>query len=123
MARTALTAFFSSHDDAVAARDALLGRGFAAADVTVSTDLTSDPVAAEAPGQAYANQATQAGAGLAAWVKSSFTSMTDADTTDAERMADIQRAGATLSVMVEESEARTASALLEAHRAIAVHAG
>lgn len=120
MDRTKLIAIFGSQADALAARAALVEAGFDSESLTVSSELTADPVAAEAPGQAYANQQTRTGAGIGAWVKSGFRSGRDSDTTDAERMADIQRGGAVLTIAPGDADFQRVSSLIEAYRPVAV---
>jgi hypothetical protein len=120
MGRNTLTAVFTSMREAAEARDALIGAGFQSADLTISADLTSDGIAAEAPGQAYENQHTQSGAGIVAWVKSSFSNVRDEDTSDAQRMADVQRGSAVLSFSGSESDLDRASEVLEAQRPVAL---
>ena len=111
---------FSSAEEAVAARRSLVDAGYADASIEVTADLTSDGVAAEAPGQAYENQQTVPGAGLLAWLRSSFTSITDDDTADAQRLADIQRGAAVLTIEAGESEFDRLRQVLTPHHPIAV---
>ena len=120
MERNMLTAVFGSTLEAAKAREALISAGLQGRDVTISADLTSDGIAAEAPGQAYENQHTDTGAGIVAWVKSSFTTVKDDDTTEAQRMADVQSGSAVLSFSGSGSDLDRASEVLEAHRPISL---
>ena len=120
MTSTNVIAIFGSRADALGARAALVDAGFDPETLTVSPDLTADPMAAEAPGQAYANQRTTTGAGVGAWIKSGFRSGLDSDTADAERMADIQRGGAVLTIASGDADLQRIRTLIEPHRPVAV---
>jgi hypothetical protein len=54
---TLLTGIFDTVSAAERARDALVAEGIARERITLSAQQTSDGIAAEAPGQAYENQA------------------------------------------------------------------
>lgn len=57
MAKPLVTGIFDSSAAAARAREALLAQGIAGERVTTSAVETSDGIAAEAPGEAYENQA------------------------------------------------------------------
>ena len=57
MANALVTGIFDSSAAAARAREALLAQGIAGERITMSEMQTSDGIAAEAPGEAYENQA------------------------------------------------------------------
>ena len=66
MTRNMVEGIFGSRGAAEQAKLKLLGNGIAETCICLSTELTADDVAAEAPGQTYSNQPGKpAGAGLA----------------------------------------------------------
>jgi hypothetical protein len=108
---------FSTRQDALRAREALLYDGFAPDDLTVSIDLLTDDVAAEAPGQAYVDPPDAAHTGLMARLKSGFASGSDPD---AERLAAIQRGSTVLTVSGPAARHSRAVELLELFRPVAI---
>lgn len=120
MPRKTMIAVFDSLEHADAARVALLEAGFDESNVTASIDLTSDGIAAEAPGQAFENQETTHNAGLEAWIGSSFRTIVDNDSADARRMADIQRGGAVLTLAGDRKELARAVDLVRPFHPVAL---
>jgi hypothetical protein len=91
MAHRTLIAVFASQEEAADARGVLLGEGFGCRDVALSIRLTNDPLAAEALGQAYANQTSSPRGDLVQSIAVAFFGKSDDDSTAAARMADVQR--------------------------------
>ena len=120
MSRKTMIAVFGSREGADAAREVLLEAGFGASDVTVSIDFSRDAIAAEAPGQAFENQATTHNAGVDAWVGSSFRTIVDNDTAVAKRIADIQRGAAVLTLAGRTSELEHAVELVQPFHPLAL---
>ena len=119
MADSTLIAVFAGDAEAAAARQALIDSGVSLSDIAMSTNLTSDGIAAEAPGQAYENQVDVPGSGLARMVKSAFRTATDSDTADAQRMADVQRGSIVLTV-TSPADVAGVTAILRRFGAIAI---
>ena len=119
MAQSTLIAVFAGESEAAAARQALIDSGVSLSDIAMSTNLTSDGIAAEAPGQAYENQVDVTGGGLARMVKSAFTTAKDSDTADAQRMADVQRGSVVLTV-TSPADVAAVTAILRRSGAVAI---
>jgi hypothetical protein len=116
-----VVAVFSGEREAMQARAALLSEGFPESLVTLSVNLTSDGIAAEAPGQAYANQTSEVTAGLRRLLETGLKTVVDEDTADANRMADLQRGTVVLSVgPLSGAERDRAAAILERERPVSL---
>src|SRR6476620_7204528 len=89
-------AVFSSQAEAVNAHHGLVIGGVREDRIAISADLTSDGIAAEAPGQAYENQGPEPG--LRSLIESAFTSDVDTDTAQARLLADVERGSVVLTV-------------------------
>jgi hypothetical protein len=90
----ALIAVFASGEEAIRAHSALLGSGIDLSDVAISADLTSDGIAAEAPGQAYENQGTAQNL----WQLMKDGADINRDTEEARLLADVERGSVVLTV-------------------------
>jgi hypothetical protein len=115
-----LSVVFGSKEEALRAQSMLEQEGFDRDAIVVSIDMTEDPIAAEWPGQSFENQPTHEGAGLAKWIKSVFTTTSDNDTSDAQRMAEVQRGGAVLSLRATDAELARAEAVLQQHHPLSL---
>jgi hypothetical protein len=114
-------AVFASEAEALRARAALMTAGMDESAVAMSADLTSDAIAAEAPGQAYENQGTERGGGLLRSIKTAFTSGADTDTAEARLIADVQRGSVVLTVgPLSEDEVERVTAILKRYRPVAI---
>jgi hypothetical protein len=112
MAPHTLLAVFGSTQAAEAARDALVHAGYDLHDAVVSIDLAADGIAAETPGQAYENQ-PKADDAFPRSLADAFTPpRVEPDTRQAERMADIERGNAVLTVTGTARQLERASHLL-----------
>jgi hypothetical protein len=93
-----IIAVFSTQEDALRAQAALVRCGIDPQAIGMSTDFTSDPIAAEAPGEAYEHQGTPGLSGLKAALKSGRLAAEDSDTREAKRIATVERGSVALTV-------------------------
>ena len=118
---SSLIAVFASPEEATAASDALVAQGFESTHIVVSMDLASDGVAAEWPGQAYANQSSSPAGGLVESIALALGGKPDEDSADAARMAEVQRGTAVLTLSDEPDDAVSrARGTLEAFKPVTV---
>jgi hypothetical protein len=121
MPPTSLIAVFATKDEAANARTALIDHGFEPGNLTLSIELTNDAIAAEAPGQAFANQTSKPGGGVLRSITLALSGKFDEDSADAARMADVQRGNCVLTVSETSSERlERASSILEQRRPVAI---
>jgi hypothetical protein len=107
---------FASGTEALAAKAALVGSGIAPGDIALSTDLTRDDLAAEAPGQAYESHSE---AGLRALLYALRGA--DPETVEARFLAAVQRGSVVLAIgPVPVTAVKRIAALLEQYKAVAV---
>ncbi|MGZ5090630.1 MAG: hypothetical protein ACXWCY_07950 [Burkholderiales bacterium] len=112
-------AVFASKAEAVKAQEGLVSDGFSEDRIAISVDLTSDGIAAEAPGQAYENQSAEPG--LRRLIGISFTSDGDTDTAEARLLADVERGSVVLTVgPLSDYEVKSVTAILKRYRPVAI---
>lgn len=117
MRHHALTAVFASSDEASRAHSALLEKGIDPREVATSIDFTQDGVAAEAPGQAYANQ----GDAPHSWRLFKWGIDFGVDADEARILGAVQRGSVVLTVdPVARSNRAIVMCILKEHRALAI---
>jgi hypothetical protein len=111
----ALIAVFTSEDQATRAYAALVSKGIDTNHVAISIDLTRDGIAAEAPGQAYANQ----GDAQSLWQL--FKGDPDEDAEEARTLTDVERGSVVVTVgPVPRSKRELIVCVLKEHRPIVI---
>jgi hypothetical protein len=121
MPPTSLIAVFATKDEAANARTALIDQGFDPGNLALSIELTSDAIAAEVPGQAFANETSKPAGGVLRSITLALSGKSDEDSADAARMADVQRGNCVLTVSETSSERlERASSILEQRRPVTI---
>jgi hypothetical protein len=114
-------AVFAGKADAVKARAGLVTEGFSEDRIAISVDLTSDGIAAEAPGQAYENQGTELRAGVRRFIEIVFSFDRDRDTAEARLLADVERGSVVVTVgPLSNHEVKTVTAILNHYRPVVI---
>jgi hypothetical protein len=114
-------AVFASKAEAVKAQEGLVRDGFSEDRIAISVDLTSDGIAAEAPGQAYENQGAEIGAGLRRFIETGFRVAYDTDAAEARLLADVERGSVVLTVgPLSDHDVKIATAILKRYRPVAI---
>jgi hypothetical protein len=116
-----LIAVFASEAEAIRAKAALVRAGIDENSLAISTDLTRDGIAAEAPGQAYENQGSMPAAGLRRLLKSGFKTDVDADSAEARVIAAVERGSVVLTAgPLRHSDVGAVAGILKKHSAVAI---